>query len=364
MTLITNNILISFIEKNLSMIDKIGNIDLNIYHHEEKSVNKTIKINGILDIFFDNSKYYQYSNNLKYLLINDITHNVSLLSSMIYCLYSQYNDKSEVDKETFIKKLIEKLSSDVFVKFTEFEYSKLKWKKNDIVENINKNNIDYKVLKYLSDYFVINIFIIDNKQLYFCGGSDFIQFRKNIFINKHNDLFHPVFTEYKRTFSLSDKIIQNINNNLDKIKLYYSGLHLKQCIEPIIKIKKNVKFDDKIDDIKVDKKAIEYTDTLNGFDDADTECEISIDGILSIDEILSSDVIEDFTEATNATNSINTINMTKTVSKKTIGDDKNYFKKHSVKELRDIALTCDIDIYKSCGKKLKTKQELLDEMFE
>lgn len=331
MTLITNNILISFIEKNLSVIDKIGNIDLNIFDEDEKPVNKSINFNKCLNIFFDNLKYYQYIDNLKYLLINDVTHNVSLLSSLIYCCHSQYNDKSETEKEKFIKTLIEKLSCDVFIKFTEFEYSKLKWRKNDIVENINHNKYDYKVLKYLSDYFVINIFIIDNDKLYFCGGNKFIQFRKNIFINKSKDIYYPVFTEYKKTFSISDKIINNINNNIDKICLYYSELPLEIYDEHLTKFKKNVKFEE--DDKPKDK--IEYTDTLNGFD-VDTECDMSVEIIEKSDK-------------PKQTNKYKT---------------KNNLKKYSVKELRDIALENSINIYKSCGKKFKTKNELIDELFK
>ena len=338
MSLITNNILISFIEKNISIFEKIGNIDLNTYHIDEKPINKIINFNKALHVFFNDLKYYEFLENMKYLKKNDKTYNVSMLTSIIYCLYKQYNDKTESDKEIFIWKLIEKLSSDVFIKFTDFEYSKLKWKKNDIVENINNNKYDYKVLKYLSDYFVINIFIVDDSQLYFCGGNNFIQFRKNIFISKHDNEFYPIFNEYKKTFSISDKLIQNITSNIDKINIYFSELPLKIYNEPIIKIKKNVKFDDKISD---NKSKIEYTDTLNGFD-VDTECDTPIDIPIETDKKSTSELV-----------------------KSSVGDNsKSYFKKHSVKELRDIALGCDIDIYKSCGKKLKTKQELLDEMFE
>lgn len=361
MTLITNNILISFIEKNISIFDKIGNIDLNIYHVEEKPINKLIKFNKIIDIFFNNLKYYQYFDNLKFLKINGKTHNISLISSIIYCIYSQYNDKNDHDKEIFIKNLIEKLIGDVFIKFTEFEYSKLKWKKNDIVENINNNKYDYKVLKYLSDYFVINIFIVDDDKIYFCGGNNFIQFRKNIFIVKTNDLYCPIFNEYKKTFSLSDKIIQNINNNLDKINLYFFDLPLKIYIEPIIKIKKNVKFDD---DKSTDKKIIEYTDTLNGFD-IDTECESIIDKsekeeIGDIDKKPSKKT-PIFSEKQSETQ-ISSKEIVKSFIVK--GNTKNSLKKLVLKELQEMSILCGICIYKSCGKKFKTKQELIDNLFE
>jgi hypothetical protein len=351
MALITNHMLISFIEKNIKIFEKIGNIDLNIYQTETKIINNKICFDGELFIYFEKLKYYKYNDNIQHIIINNKKHNVSLISSILYCLYLNYTNMIDENKEKFIKKLIEKMASEVYIKFTEFEFSKMKWKKNDIVENINNNIYDYKVLKYLSDYFVINIFIIKNNKLYFCGGNNFIQFRKNIFVELKDEIYNPIFSEYKKVFSLSDVVIQNIINNLDTINLYFSDLPLTIYIEPLFKIKKNVKFDDvKTDGAKVDKKVIEYTDTLNGFDDADTECELSID------------LIEDSPITIDTTDNLKVTGDKQLIKKHT--GEKSYFKKHSVKELRDIATGCDIDIYKSCGKKLKTKQELLDEMFE
>lgn len=235
---ITIDYLINFIKENKNVISQINQIDINT--QQKKSIDnenyqlKKLKYQDVkhikklsekLNVFFDveNNKYL-HAGVLEF-IPNFENINISLFSSIITCLKSGFVSQNILYQQKFISTLLSCLNNGT----NKFNYRKYKWESNDLNKSLSKGFIGSNVLKYLNDYFCINIFILDlNKdKLLFSGGETYVPYKKNIFLLYYdNDVFEPLYSESSKFFLFNDKLISNILKNQENVDVYKLCDHL------------------------------------------------------------------------------------------------------------------------------------------
>lgn len=138
----------------------------------------------------------------------------TFFKSIIYCLLQK---PKYSDLENFIKTLVKHVS---YGGVTEFNYTKLKWNKKTLKDNINKNIIDESTIRVVADYLHVNIFIFNEEtESIEYGGGDYIPFKKNLFFYKYQKNYYPVFNKILKYFSYDTPLVKYLLTNTDKISL-------------------------------------------------------------------------------------------------------------------------------------------------
>jgi hypothetical protein len=215
--------------------------------------------------------------------IDEKEYSYSFYSCILSSLNNDYIKATDKYKFNSINNLISYLKSDIAIDgYKNHGYSKIGWKKNDLIKDINNNKISDMVIRYITDALHINLFLIDEKHIKYFGG-DFIVFKNIVIILNHNDKYYLICTEKDKYFRFnSNDLIKQILLNSDKLKLVfsesfnYTGYNL--TLNPISKI-------NEIKTIETTEK-IEYTDRLNGYEsESESESESELDSNNVNDEI-------------------------------------------------------------------------------
>lgn len=295
--------IIDFVKKNENTIKNIGCVDLNDITDthttkiEKLKFQNFKKINyfpeNLANIFTSNSenlnKYLHAGvlEKIKYSIHKTIEKkeiNVSFYSSLLCCLNQSFLSQTLFVQSNFIIKLIDRLYNEAKgSKFKQFEYKKLGWSENELATSIANGETDGNVIKYLSDYFHVNIFILnlEEDKLYFGGGENYVPYKETIFLLKYDDdSFEPFFTEQSRTFSFNDPITKIIKKNTNKIGLYVisekMNLMFCEAEENLDKYnhkqkKREVKDEIKKKDDKPVQIEMEYNDAINAFEEKSSD---------------------------------------------------------------------------------------------
>ncbi len=305
---ISKDDLLKYIETNKDAAKNINIIDLNetVSEHEVTSIEKA-PFQGIQEIKFlpkklakilkINSIKYLHTGCLKTITIRNgkqqTNLQISLLSSIMTCFHTQFSTMTVANQASFIQKLFERLKVDSLgSKFTQFGYNKkYKWHKNDIETELLKCSYDGKVLKYLSDYFHINIFILDieRDQIYY-PGDEYVPFKNTIFVLKFEDgIYEPISTQNIRVFTPGCQLINDIRANLDNINVINLGEKMSIGLEEIeedltqylpqekVKTKHEKQYEiaereekEKLSKMKTENKQ-EYDESINAFSDGEND---------------------------------------------------------------------------------------------
>ena len=282
------------------------------------------------DLYFNNlSDKYYHEGCLKEINDNNISFYYSILFLLIKDRFSALEKKDKINFiEIFIKLLKLDVNSDNFNKF-----KNLGWRRESVLNYIKNNEINKILLRYVSEYLHINIFIIDieNQNILFSGENPCIKFKKNLFLLKlDEDNFEPLFSETK-VFTYSSELLKIIESKSYLIKYLYSDLNNNELEE--FKLKTNdfgIIF--KKRELNTDSENKESLNMINCFNkSSDNKSSDKHDNIKFISE------------------------------RETEIDLKN-IEKMQVKELRELALSNDILI--KLNGKLKTKKQLCEEIKE
>lgn len=249
---ISVNSLLNFINRNIDTFKTLGCVDLNIVDLPNEETPTTI---CPLD-FQDLKKLSYLPTNLanifdlqsnKYLHAGMLKTNVAttFFSSILTCLKQSFLSQNVAHQSKFIKRFIEILSAESKgILYSKFEYKQFGWGRDDIsncLMNLEKeNDVGANIIKYVSDYLHINIFVMDiaNDLLRYGGGETYVPYKKTILVLKHTDennkcVYEPVFTERSpQCFKIDDKIIGLIRNpeNISKIIPYTIGKSKKNTV--------------------------------------------------------------------------------------------------------------------------------------
>lgn len=241
---------------------------------DEKKSLQTLLENDVDSLKIESSYFPNlFQNNLfeNFLILNplykfsheDITINKKTLSfyySILSSLDNKFFSESQEYKYKSYISLLSYFKKDIMIDgFKEHKYSKLKWNKNQIYKNFEKNTLDDKVIRYVSDALHINIFYIKNNKIYYTGG-EFIVFKKIVLLLNIDDSYYLLCDKQNKSYIFNNnEYIKSFLKENNNINLVFS-----ESFDPVgtdwnksIDIQKNQ---------NQNKEEIIYTDKLNGYD--------------------------------------------------------------------------------------------------
>jgi len=242
--------LLSFIKSNIEIINSIGCIDLDNDTNDEIKVSHhldQLKFQDVQRISFlppNLAKFFDISQT-KYLHAGVLKNcsekkglDITLYSSVISCLKQSFLSQPTSDQDALISRFIARFKSESKGLYDKFGYKKFKWTRNSLGDDIESNTLGKNVVKYLADYFHINLFLLDvtSDILHFCNGTLLVPYKKNIFLLRFDDgTFEPFFTEHSRFVAHSDKLMRKLMDNLDIVQPFNFSdepdANVKVCIE-------------------------------------------------------------------------------------------------------------------------------------
>lgn len=422
--------LFKYIKSNKESFRTVGCVDLNdtkediqiienierLHFQDSKKVNFLPK--NLAHIFkFNSDNFHKYLHsgvfsNLNYSYdkrVEKVNINVSLYSSVITCLKQSFLSQPVSYQSNFITKFIDRLRVEITTSKSKTHYKKLyKWKNDELHTDLVHDITGCKIIKYLCDFLHINIFIldIDDDNLYYGGGEQYIPYKKNIFLLKYsNDIYEPFFTEHAKTFGVNEPIIKTIKQNISLIKIYQLSEQLKndfvselEEIEEnldIYKTKYTETYKDKTltkilvknnksgnvetilgnDDSKVSSKVKpkddSYDETMNEYDD---DSDSNNTNIQKLNNISDSDNDSSSSEVSKKSNNVKTSDHSKEnkKTKKLKKEKKQKYNLEDIKsslkleELRKIAKDIDVELTEILDNKVKakTKSKLIEQIKE
>tara|TARA_B100001142_G_C14239383_1_gene618711 strand:+ start:145 stop:1125 length:981 start_codon:yes stop_codon:yes gene_type:complete len=210
-----NNIIKKRIKQNTDVLKKDDshsddNSKGDIMYNDSEVINIPKKLDDLFDnLLCDN--YYLYG-----ISIN----NVSFLNSLLYILLSEFKFKNSKDQQQFSIQLKINLLKELPIYFKNNKYSKLNFKKQNIEDNIENNLFENAELHYLSDYYSINIIVLDYYKFTYYTGGTYNEDNNNIIIVKYNEIYIPmihIFGEFPTNLIYKCIINKLKINNLTSI---------------------------------------------------------------------------------------------------------------------------------------------------
>lgn len=356
-TILKNNIKTS--------LDKLQNKETSKINWLPKNLDSIFKINesstkylynGVLETLDFNNNKGKY-NDTKII-------NCSLYSSIITTLKHSIISETIENQEMFLSTFLKRFTNDIQSFFDNFNYNKkYDWDVNEIYDNITEKPHHGTIIKYISDYFHINIFILDipKDELYFGGLDEYVPYKDSILLLKFDDnIFNPIFTNNSsKLFTFNDEAIKNIRKKMAQIKIYDKSTN------------NDVKFMEISEDLnkylnpKTTKSKKETSKVKNHFEEHNDND--SSNKIQYLSEFNTE--IDDFDYNSIETDNENTDDEIDKETKKKCKTSKKYNvdninHKLKLKELQDIAIDLDIKISSKHNGKLKnkTKQELITDI--
>jgi hypothetical protein len=179
-------------KQNLDKLTKEDDTDGNdvgdIIYNENEVINIPKKLDNLFDnLLYDN--YYLYG-----ISISDY----SFLNSLLYVLLSDFKFKNTNDQGKVSFQLKTNLLNELPDYFKKNKYGKMLFKKTEMEDNIEKNLFESAELHYLSDYYNINLVVLDYYKFTYHAGN-YNEDNKNIIIVKYNEIYLPlihIFGEY------------------------------------------------------------------------------------------------------------------------------------------------------------------------
>jgi hypothetical protein len=201
---------------NRSEPDEVENTNLPITSNSSNSSNSSnneiIYIeNGIInipknlnDIFNDliSDDYYLFG----------VSKTNSFLMSLLYIISTDFKYKKE-NKNPFVELLIENLIKNLPEYFKQNKYSSMDFSRTKMMEQLKQNEIDKAIIYYISDYYNINLIVLNYNKMTYITGKDYKEDNKNvIIINNYND-YIPLLHIYGEC--PSNLIYKSIINKLE-----------------------------------------------------------------------------------------------------------------------------------------------------
>ena len=124
--------------------------------------------------------------------------NISLIFSTLLCILDNFGELDEASQQKYIEEVRKKLVNEVLDEgyFMKKGYKELNWKKTELKNSINEFRNNKMMLRVLSDYFNLNIFLLNiaEDRIYAIYSEDnFNIFKMNMFLVFSDDQFEPLF---------------------------------------------------------------------------------------------------------------------------------------------------------------------------
>jgi hypothetical protein len=398
---ISLDILIKYIKDNINIIN---DSDIIIEKEKQPNITKTLKPvikkeKSFLENFdealsgttlnFPNISNLFSNNLLKDFLIYKVDEEYSFYKSLL-CILDQNFSSFDLDKQNLIvKNFIQYLKSDIMMLgFAQYEYSKIKFNKKSMYNDLDNNIMSKEIMRYCADVFHINIFYIDYKDgtINYTGGN-FIPFKKSVLLLKINDIFSILQINNSKIFRFNNnEFFDSILKNTDKINLLTCE-KFNICTEDLNKyIKKDkndknnknykikntetdtyIDFDkimEKTDNKQKDNNSLEFNDNLNGYDIDNESNDESNDNIDKKKSIIKSDIKVEKVKVEKV--KVEKVKVEKKIENKIEHIDTRVNENMSLSELQKLAKDygISITIIIDGKKKIKNKKDLCTEILE
>lgn len=232
------------IEHVMSIAQKVDNSDENMYAIDNENINHIDEINLINLPYKEKKSIVDFPKRLKDLLtpytkevfrcgilnLSGTEQNISILSSILHSIDKSFREM-EIDKQkAYINSLKNKMIMDInrLDLFNKFNYNGLNWTKKELRDSIKELKNTKILLKFLSDYFNINIFLIQvlEEKIYAIYSEEFFdKFKLSIIISFYNDTFEPIKAIDNYIFDSNNPIFKKlVNVNNEHIHILQYGI--------------------------------------------------------------------------------------------------------------------------------------------
>nr|QBK88411.1 MAG: hypothetical protein LCMiAC01_00750 [Mimivirus LCMiAC01] len=340
----------------ISTSTKLDNDEFNnLEYNEFKTINNfPTKLRNIFDPFINKLKRYgvmQCSSDDK---------NISLFYSLLFCIDNKFKNIDNISKEEYVHNLRNKILMDIGREdlYDKFKYKSIGWNKVEIKKDLKTYNNSWMMIRLLSDYFSINIFMLDiNKdKIYSIYPEEFFNiFKFNVFLVYYNEIFEPLVYRKTTLWTYNTEPFRKLIN-VDKSYILAHAVDYSKT--PQTKL-----FQTKTEDLgkylkkKSNDKENNYEEIDDNVSETNNESEVlPDDSICKIEDMDNENKITKSKKSDNMSNE-NVIDYTYI---------KNINTRTKLKELQALAKKYNISI--ECGQtktgknKLKTKASLRKEM--
>ena len=138
--------------------------------------------------------------------------NISLFYSILFCIDDDFNNLNMKQKKKYIHETRNKMLIDLKNcvceefdeeknkmvrrdRFDKSNYKSLKWNKKELRTKLTEYDNCWMILRLLTDYFFINIFILDvyEDKLYAVYPEEFFNmYKMNVFMSVYDEIFEPL----------------------------------------------------------------------------------------------------------------------------------------------------------------------------
>lgn len=186
----------------------------------------------IKELFGTHSDKIILGNTMKLLQINNEQINISACSSILSCIYENFDTLTCDDQKIYIKKFFEKLLGEAKRRtgLSNFSSPIVSWNKKEIVADITQLKMTQSVIAYIAAYMNINIIVISiDGVTMFCSGVSFNIFKHNIILYNDKANYQPLYYDTRKIWFFSDNepLKYMCEHHNDKIKLYHQKTELK-----------------------------------------------------------------------------------------------------------------------------------------
>jgi hypothetical protein len=139
------------------------------------------------------------------------------------------------------------------------------WNKKNLIKLLNDDIINFNYIYFLTAYFNINIFLIEENNIYpFYNDDEYTVYKYNFLIFKNNDIYEPIiYIDGSKNLLYNSTLLKNILEN-DKLKIPESGFNKKNKIKNFLISNKVELYDNNIElnNTKIEKSEEYYSDIV------------------------------------------------------------------------------------------------------
>lgn len=322
------------------------------------------KLKSIFDPFLKDFVRHSSKKNFE----ND--NNLSLYFSILYLLVNNFNKMPSRDQLNYITKVRDKLI--IYISnnenMTQQCYDTMGWTKKDVMNSLIQFKTNKIITKLLADYFCINIFILNiiEDKIYVASDNDSYDiFRPNILLVFNNDIFEPLIYSDSHLIDYSSGPIKKLIT-VDKNFLILLDANMKEHKSPPFSI--NLSNIQKY--IKPKEENMEKCDTappeikklvdlpIKDIPKPDSIKESPKDGSDGVENEYG-EVIPDESDANAYIKDLEENNNSTIIASQLVFKISSKMK---LDEIQTIAKKLNIVLEKAGSKKVKTKNELMDEI--
>jgi len=202
-------------------------VNNDIVIKKDEIINIPSKLNDIFDNLLENN-YYLYG----------LSKENGFLLSLLYIISSDFKFKAELERIKFVNLLSDELCKNIDGYFSKGKYASLNFNKSKIIGNISNDLFNSEEIYYISDYYNINLVVLNYIQNNYIIGKQYDENKKNVIIVNYNEYHIPLVQMYGE--SPNNLIFKSVINKLPLNNDVYKSVQIQESVTKINEIKTNI----------------------------------------------------------------------------------------------------------------------------